>query len=142
MEQKIDLSRFTEAQMQSYGTALKEIQNGRKVSHWIWYIFPQIHGLGRSSFSQYYAIQSLDEAAAFLHDPYLGGNLLQICRALLALNTNNAKEVMGQPDDMKLRSSMTLFSLVPDSAPVFQNVLEKYFDGKRDNKTLTILNLP
>ncbi len=142
MEQKIDLSRFTEAQMQSYGTALKEIQNGRKVSHWMWYIFPQIHGLGRSSVSQYYAIQSLDEAAAFLHDPYLGGNLLQICRALLALNTNNAKEVMGHPDDMKLRSSMTLFSLVPDSDPVFQNVLEKYFDGKRDNKTLTILNLP
>ena len=139
MNQTIDLSRFTEAHKRAYQTALKEIQKGRKTSHWMWYIFPQIHGLGHSSTSRYYAIHGLDEAGAFLHDPYLGGNLLEICHALLALNTNNATEIFGKPDDMKLKSSMTLFSLVPDADPVFQNVLDKYFSGKRDHRTLEIL---
>ena len=141
MDQVIDLMRFTEAQKETYQTALKEIKNGHKRTHWMWYIFPQIHGLGRSSTSQYYAIHSLDEADAFLQDPFLGENLVTICHALLALETNNATEVFGKPDDIKLMSSMTLFSLVPDSNPVFQNVLDKYFSGKRDYKTLMILGL-
>lgn len=124
-----------------YQTALKEIQSGHKYSHWMWYIFPQIHGLGRSSTSQYYAIQSLDEARAFLEDPYLGKNLLEISQALLNLDTNNATEVFGRPDDMKIRSSMTLFSLVADADPVFQKVLDKYFGGRKDGRTLRILGL-
>ena len=141
MDQIMDLSRFTEAQKRAYQTALREIQSGRKVSHWMWYVFPQLHGLGKSSTSQYYAIKSLDEAAAFLNDPYLGGNLREICHTLLALEKNNATEVFGRPDDIKLKSSMTLFSLVPDTDPVFQNVLDKYYGGKRDYRTLIILGL-
>lgn len=141
MNNAIDLSRFVKAHKQSYQTALKEIQSGHKYSHWMWYIFPQIHGLGRSSTSQYYAIQSLDEARAFLEDPYLGKNLLEISQALLNLDTNNATEVFGRPDDMKIRSSMTLFSLVADADPVFQKVLDKYFGGRKDGRTLRILGL-
>ncbi len=138
---KIDISRFVKAHQYSYQSALTEIRNGKKISHWMWYIFPQIQGLGRSSTSQYYAIHSLDEAAAFLHDPYLGVNLLEICHALIALKSNNATEIFGRPDDIKLKSSMTLFSIIPDADPVFQNILDKYFSGKRDYKTLKILGL-
>lgn len=141
MEKNVDLSRFIDAQSHSYQNALTEIRNGRKTSHWMWYIFPQIRGLGRSSTSQYYAIQGLDEAAAFLQDPYLGRNLREICHVLLSLETNNATEVFGKPDDKKLKSSMTLFSLVTDTDPVFQDVLNKYFGGQRDDKTLKILGL-
>ena len=137
----LDISRFVEAHTRSYQSALAEIRNGRKISHWMWYIFPQMKGLGHSSTSQYYSIHSLDEAAAFLHDPYLGGNLLEICHSLTALETNNATEIFGRPDDVKLKSSMTLFSLVPDADPVFQNVLDKYYGGKRDRRTLKILGV-
>ena len=137
----MDISRFVEAHRHSYQIALTEIRNGKKISHWMWYIFPQVKGLGHSSTSEYYSIHSLDEAAAFLHDPYLGGNLLEICHALIELKTNNAEEVFGRPDDVKLRSSMTLFSLVPDADPVFQNVLDKYYSGKRDRRTLKILGV-
>ena len=141
METYVDLSRYFDAHKQSYQNALKEIKNGHKYSHWMWFIFPQIHGLGRSSTSQYYAIKSLDEATAFLQDPYLGGNLLEICHALLVLDTNNATEVFGKPDDLKLKSSMTLFSLVEGADTVFQDVLNKFYDGKRDYRTLNILGL-
>ena len=141
MDNVIDLSRFTRAHRRSYDTALKEIQNGRKVSHWMWYIFPQIYGLGYSETAQYYAIESLDEAAAFLQDPYLGGNLREISGTLLGLESSNATEVFGRPDDMKLRSSMTLFSLVSESDAVFQQVLYKFFSGKPDEKTLRILGI-
>jgi uncharacterized protein (DUF1810 family) len=141
MNQNIDLSRFVEAHKRDYQTALGEIKNGRKESHWMWYIFPQIQGLGRSSISQYYAIQSLSEAAAFLKDPYLGNNLVEICQLLLSLKTNNATEVFGRPDYIKLKSSMTLFSLVPETNTVFQDVLNKYFGGKRDYRTLKILEV-
>ena len=136
-----DLSRFVDAHRRSFQTALGEIRNGHKQSHWMWYIFPQIRGLGVSSRSQYYAIQDLDEAAAFLRDPYLGKNLLEICSALLELETNDAFEVFGTPDNRKLQSSMTLFSLVPDADPVFRSVLDKFFGGKRDHKTLEFLGL-
>ena len=136
-----DLSRFVDAHKNAFQTALMEIRNGRKQSHWMWYIFPQIRGLGYSSMSQYYAIQDPDEAAAFLRDPYLGKNLLEICSALLELETNDAFEVFGAPDNRKLQSSMTLFSLVPDADPVFRSVLDKFFGGKRDHKTLELLGL-
>ncbi|MBR6348694.1 MAG: DUF1810 domain-containing protein, partial [Spirochaetales bacterium] len=108
-------------------------------SHWMWYIFPQLLGLGHSPISRYYSIRDLDEAEAFLRNPYLGGNLLEICRALLALHTDDATAVFGKPDDMKLRSSMTLFSLVDGCDPVFREVLDKYFGGKRDLRTLELL---
>ena len=122
-----DLKRFTDAQQSSFATALSEIQNGKKRSHWMWYIFPQIHGLGVTPTSQYYAIRSRQEAKDFLADP-----------ALLDLDTNNASHVFGFPDDLKLRSSMTLFAQVSDF-DVFQKVLDKYFDGKPDDRTLSIL---
>ncbi len=133
-----DLKRFTDAQQSSFATALSEIQNGKKRSHWMWYIFPQIHGLGVTPTSQYYAIRSLQEAKDFLADPYLGGNLIKITSALLDLDTNNASAVFGFPDDLKLRSSMTLFAQVSDF-DVFQKVLDKYFNGKPDDRTLSIL---
>ena len=141
MEHTSDISRFVDVHKRSFPSALEEIKNGRKSSHWMWYIFPQMRGLGMSSMSWDYGIQSLDEAAAFLHDPYLGRSLLEICQALLELETDNATEVFGDPDDKKLKSSMTLFSLVPDADLVFQEVLNKYYGGKRDKKTLEILGM-
>lgn len=133
-----DLKRYTDAQKTSFSTALAEIKSGRKRSHWMWYIFPQIHGLGMTSTSQYYAIRNLQEARDFLADPYLGSNIIEISNALLDLDTNNASAVFGFPDDLKLRSSMTLFAQVSDF-DVFQKVLDKYFDGKPDERTLDII---
>ena len=135
-----DLSRFVVAHQQNYETALDEIRNGKKTSHWMWYIFPQLTGLGRSSISQYYAISGLEEASAFLSDSYLGKNLNEICNALLELNINDAKEVFGKPDDRKLRSSMTLFACVSEEDSVFSKVLDKFFDGKCDDRTKRMLN--
>ena len=114
-----DLSRFIIAHKRDFDKAYKEISNGKKTSHWMWYIFPQIIGLGRSSVSEYYAIKNIEEAKAFLDDPYLGGNLCSICEALLKLHSSNATEIFGRPDDMKLRSSMTLFSTVSSNNEVF-----------------------
>ena len=105
----------------------------------MWYIFPQIKGLGRSPTAQYYAIQSVDEAKAFLNDSYLGKNLMEITKALLALETNNVMAVFGSPDNMKLKSCMTLFDYVSDTH-IFQDVLDKFFDGHQDQRTLRILN--
>ena len=135
------LSRFVEAHNQSYDTALKEIKNGHKYSHWMWYIFPQIQGLGRSSTSQYYAIKNYDEALAFLNDEYLGGHLIEISKALMKLDSDNPTEIFGKPDDMKLRSCMTLFASVSDDNSIFHQVINKYFDGKPDKRTLAILQL-
>lgn len=141
MEKNSDLSRFTEAYQRDYDLALREIRAGRKESHWMWYIFPQFRGLGHSSLSQYYAIGSIEEASAFLRDPYLGLRLKEICHALLQLETNDPREVFyDPPDDKKLRSSMTLFAQVADGDDVFQNVLDKYFAGKQDGRTLSLLN--
>ena len=136
-----DLSRFTQVHKESYRSALKEIQNGKKMTHWMWYIFPQIRGLGRSSTSQYYAILNLDEAKAFLNDPYLGENLIEISYALLNLKEDNPTMIFGKPDDKKLKSSMTLFASISEDNSVFHKVLDKYFDGKMDKRTLTILGL-
>ena len=136
-----DLSRFRDAHERYFNIALKEISSGRKVSHWMWYIFPQIQGLGRSSTSQYYAIQNLEEARLFLQDPYLGGNLIEICTVLLELKTDSPTCVFGKPDDMKLRSCMTLFSVIAEGNSVFDRVLEKYFSGRLDELTLRILGI-
>lgn len=133
------LQRFTEAQKRDFDTALSEIQSGRKRSHWMWYIFPQIHGLGFSSTSAYYAIQSMAEAKDFLNDPYLGANLRTISEALLKLDTDDPYQVFGSPDHLKLLSCMTLFEAAEGESGVFTQVIEKYYNGRRDVKTLDIL---
>ncbi len=136
---KNDLNRFVEAQAGSYQTALSEIQKGRKRSHWMWFIFPQIQGLGLSETARFYAIQDLREAEAYARHPVLGSRLVDISTALLGLQSNDAHAIMGSPDDLKLKSSMTLFAAVPDANPVFQAVLEKFFGGAHDEKTLRII---
>ena len=133
-----DLSRFHKAQRRDYAEALAEIRAGRKRSHWIWYIFPQIAGLGFSTTSQYYAIQNLDEAKAYLADPVLRERLLEISQALLDLPSSDPSAVMGYPDDLKLKSSMTLFELADPDCPVFPAVLEKFYGGERDRKTIRL----
>ena len=133
-----DLSRFLKAQEHDYEQALKEIRSGRKRSHWMWYIFPQIQGLGFSPTAQYYAIRDLQEARDYLAHPVLGARLKEISAALLDLDGLSASEIFGYPDDLKLRSSMTLFRLADLNEPVFLEVLEKYYDGKPDDRTVDI----
>lgn len=133
-----DLSRFLKAQEHDYEQALREIRSGRKRSHWMWYIFPQIQGLGFSPTAQYYAIRDLQEARDYLAHPVLGARLKEISAALLDLDGLSASEIFGYPDDLKLRSSMTLFRLADLNEPVFLEVLEKYYDGKPDDRTVDI----
>jgi uncharacterized protein (DUF1810 family) len=134
-----NLKRFLDAQAGDYTTALSEIRAGRKRSHWMWYIFPQIGGLGYSEMAKRYAISGLPEAADYLAHPVLGPRLIEISQALLSLPGNNATAVMSSPDDIKLRSSMTLFSLVPGADPVFEAVIRKFFRGEKDKATLQLL---
>ena len=134
-----DLERFYKAQEYDYETALSEIRNGRKESHWMWYIFQQITGLGRSTTAEYYAIKSKEEAKGYIEDPVLGKRLIEISQALFQIESDDAEMVMGWPDNLKLRSCMTLFAEVAPEQPVFRNVLEKFYDGEMDGKTLDIL---
>ena len=139
LKMKDQLQRFVEAQEQDYFTALWEIKNGRKKSHWMWYIFPQLKSLGFSSTSRFYGLGDIIEAEEYLKHPLLGQRLQEISAALLELETNDPHKVMGSPDDLKLKSSMTLFSEVPSANPVFLKVLDKFFEGEKDSKTLKIL---
>lgn len=132
------LTRFNEAQKNSFENALKEIENGRKVSHWMWFIFPQLAGLGSSPMAQKYALQDIAEATAYLNDPILGERLEKISRKLLTHQDKTAYEIFGSPDDMKLRSSMTIFSLVPGASGVFQEVLDVFYNGEPDPMTLKL----
>jgi uncharacterized protein (DUF1810 family) len=134
------LKRFTDAQENSYAIALAEIQRGRKQSHWMWFIFPQITGLGFSETSRYYAIKDLKEAKDFLEHPVLGSRLINISRELIKLETRNAHRIFGTPDNLKLKSSMTLFSMVPGADPVFQHTLDKFFGGEKDMETLRLIS--
>ena len=134
------LSRFVSAQEKTFNTALTELKRGKKESHWMWFIFPQIEGLGHSSMTQRYAIKSPEEARAYLEHLILGPRLLECCNALLAVKGKSAANIMGSPDDLKLSSSMTLFSRVAADKSVFERVLEFYDDGKTDQKTLALLN--
>lgn len=134
-----DLVRFLEAQNQVYLKALSEVRNGKKQSNWMWFVFPQIKGLGRSDTARFYGIADLEEAAAYLEHPVLGKHLIEISEAVLAVDGKTATEIFGTPDDMKLRSSMTLFSEVTNADPVFSKVLEKYYEGLQDIFTLEIL---
>ena len=131
--------RFLDAQANDYPTALAEIKAGRKRSHWIWYIFPQLQGLGFSETARYYGIKDAAEAAAYLKHPVLGSRLVEISRVLLGLPGSDANRIMGSPDDLKLKSSMTLFGAVPGAEPVFGAVLDTFFAGARDAKTLQLL---
>jgi uncharacterized protein (DUF1810 family) len=135
-----DLGRFTSAQERVYGTVLAELRSGWKRSHWMWYIFPQIAGLGHSSTSQHYAIKSIQEARAYLNHPVLGARLVECAEAVLAVQGRSVSQIFGYPDDMKLKSSMTLFAAVTeDPHSVFFRVLEKYFHGEQDATTLQLL---
>lgn len=139
MEDKYDLKRFIKEQQHSFSAAYSEVSLGKKRSHWMWYIFPQIEGLGMTAISHKYSIKSLDEAKAYYKHPYLGENLKEISNVLLTLQTNDAYEVFGSPDYLKLRSCMTLFAeAVPEEA-IFQKVLDKFYDGEKDERTLEIL---
>lgn len=141
MSQNVDLSRFTVEHKRSYERALFEIRRGRKLSHWMWYIFPQLRGLGMSDKAIYFGIEDLDEARAFISDEYLGGNLREISSALLDIESNNPRAVMGVIDSMKLCSCMTLFLHASDDNGVFSAVLDKYFGGEEDPRTLELLGL-
>lgn len=135
------LERFITAQKAVYQTALTELQAGRKQGHWMWYIFPQIQGLGFTETSKHYAIEDLSEATEYLAHRVLGPRLILMCNTLLELQTDDAHQIFGSPDDLKLKSSMTLFSAVPDTDPVFDKVLQKFYNGLKDHITLKILKL-
>lgn len=138
-----NLERFKNAQEGDYAIALSELRAGRKRTHWIWYVFPQLKELGRSSTAQYYGISGLEEARAYLADPVLGARLLECAEALLALDASNPKAVLGYPDNLKVCSSMTLFEVAgADDArwKPFGRVLEKFYHGKRDEHTLALIS--
>jgi len=135
-----DVSRFQRAQEITHATAVRELRNGKKVSHWSWWEIPQIVGLGRTSTSKDYAIRDLAEAKAYLKNETLRTHLLEICEALLSLETSDAMQVMGSPDHRKLRSCMTLFSIADPECKEFQAVLDKFYDGRKDGRTIGILN--
>ena len=142
--QNDSLNRFLEAQNSrrygsSYEEAFAEMQSGRKVSHWIWYIFPQLRGLGRSSTSFYFGLENREEAEAYLANEILGARLIEITTALLDLPETNILKIVSGVDAVKLRSCMTLFSQMKNAPTIFEEVLEKYFGGKKDEKTLSIL---
>ncbi|MCW5689570.1 MAG: DUF1810 domain-containing protein [Pseudolabrys sp.] len=130
-----DLQRFVAAQEPVYDRVCDELRQGRKQSHWMWFVFPQIAGLGHSAMAQHYAISGLDEARAYLAHPLLGPRLLE-CTRLAGVSGRSISEIFGAPDDMKFRSSMTLFAAVQPGPGAFQDALDAYFDGKGDAATL------
>jgi uncharacterized protein (DUF1810 family) len=135
-----DLGRFTGAQEKIYGSVLTELRNGLKQTHWMWFIFPQINGLGHSPTSKHYAIKSIEEARAYLNHPVLGQRLMECAEAVLNVEGRSASAIFGYPDDMKLKSSMTLFaSVAEDPCSVFVRVLEKYYLGEQDGTTLRLI---
>ena len=134
-----DLSRFISAQASVYESALAELRGGRKQTHWMWFIFPQIQGLGNSTMAIRYAIKSREEARQYLAHPILGKRLYECADAVLAVEGRSVSDIFGYPDDLKLKSSMTLFSSVAEPGSVFSRILEKYFQGQSDLNTLEIL---
>jgi len=134
-----NLQRFLDAQEGVYDTVLQELRAGRKSSHWIWFIFPQIAGLGHSAMAQQFAIGSLDEAKAYLQHPLLGPRLRACTQLVLDVNGRSAEEIFGYPDHLKFRSCMTLFLTAATDNTIFNDALLKYFDGKPDQSTLDIL---
>jgi uncharacterized protein (DUF1810 family) len=139
METDFDLERFVQAQAPVYATVLKELRAGHKRTHWMWFIFPQLDGLGRSEMARRYAIRSGDEAAAYLAHPVLGARLRECATIVDSLDGHTVDEIFGHPDDLKFRSSMTLFADVAPDEAVFQDCIDKYFDGEPDDETLARL---
>jgi uncharacterized protein (DUF1810 family) len=133
-----DLDRFVRAQTTDYDRALSELRDGKKRSHWMWYVFPQIEALGQSPMSRRYSIKSAAEARAYLEHPVLGPRLRECAAVVQSIVGRSALEIFGSPDDMKLRSSATLFARVSDDS-IFEQVLQKYFDGRHDQETLRLL---
>lgn len=139
MTQQCDLQRFVNAQSPVYDTVRAELQAGRKRSHWMWYIFPQLAGLGRSETARHYALSGLEEAQAYLAHPLLGQRLEECCKILAGIEGRTASAIFGYPDDLKLHSSLTLFAQAAPDQPLFGACLEKYFSGQRDAATLQLL---
>lgn len=138
MEDKYNLKRFIEAQNKYYDIALLEIKNGQKKTHWMWYIFPQLIDLGYSTTSKYYGIKNIEEAQSYLENQYLRNNLIEISKELYKQNTD-ILDILGYPDNLKLKSSMTLFSQANPEIIVFKEILNKFYDGEKDQKTLELL---
>ena len=139
MTDPYDLNRFVRAQEETYEQALTELERGRKQSHWMWFIFPQLDGLGSTPISRFYSIKSEDEARAYLAHPVLGPRLTQCAEAILAVDGKSATAILGSPDDLKLRSCATLFAHVSPPGSVFERVLDKFYSGERDPATLRLL---
>jgi uncharacterized protein (DUF1810 family) len=135
------LTRFVRAQRDGFQQSLGEIKSGKKCTHWMWYIFPQIDGLAFSATSKHYAIKSIEEAKAYLDHPVLGPRLRECAEAVLHVEGRSATEIFGSPDDMKLRSCATLFACVSPPGSVFERLLDKYYRGERDQKTLQLLGI-
>lgn len=142
MNDTFDLNRFIDAQRAVYPNVLEELRSGRKRSHWMWFIFPQLAGLGHSETSRFYAISGAAEATAYLNNPLLGARLLECTRTVLERSGQSARAMFGTPDDMKLRSCMTLFASVAPEQVCFQQVLDRFFDGETDAKTIALLEQP
>lgn len=139
MDYPHDLNRFVQAQEEDYAAALREVSAGRKQTHWMWYILPQFRGLGSSSMAQRYAIQSRAEAEAYLAHPVLGERLREMVQATLQVEGRSATAIFGQPDDLKLKSCATLFAAISPTGSEFHKLLEKYFGGQEDKRTLALL---
>ena len=137
---KFNLNRFIKAQEETYSSAMDEIKSGSKYGHWMWFIFPQLEGLGSTEMTKKFSIKSLEEAKAYLKHAILGERLLESCEILLKLEDVSISDVMGFPDDLKLRSSMTLFESASSKNSIFSKVLDEYYESSRDNKTLGLLN--
>ena len=138
---KFNLNRFIKAQEETYSSAMDEIKSGSKYGHWMCFIFPQVEGLGSTEMTKKYSIKSLEEAKAYLKHAILGERLLESCEILLKLEDVSISDVMGFPDDLKLRSSMTLFESASSKNSIFSKVLDEYYESSRDNKTLDLLNI-
>ena len=139
MMDKYNLTRFIEAQVDSYEPAMLELSQGKKSGHWMWYIFPQIDGLGSTDMTKLYSIKSIEEVKAYLKHPVLGERLIESCKILLTLEDHLISEVMGFPDDLKLKSSMTLFEYASSQNSIFSKVLNIYYEDERDKVSLEIL---
>lgn len=135
------LDRFLEAQERMYEIALKEIRNGENESHWMWYIFPQLRGLGRSQMAYAYGINGLEEAKAYLAHPVLSARLIEICEALLEHKDEDIEDILGDVDAMKLCSSMTLFALISEDGSIFHQVLNCFYNGNIDERTTKLINI-
>jgi uncharacterized protein (DUF1810 family) len=136
----MDLSRFLEAQDPVYATVVNELRRGEKRTHWMWYVFPQITGLGTSETARFYAIRDREEANAYLDQPVLGDRLRECFEIVLSLEDRSAHQIFGSPDDLKLRSCATLFAAISKPGSVFHQTIEKYFEGQGDSRTMKILN--